>query len=91
LIAKAKIIIRLIIEVEFNELNENIRIDIKIIKIEAKACAIKYLIEVSVVYGLILLIRRGINLIKLISNPSQQRNHDEEEHAIKVPKNSLIK
>jgi hypothetical protein len=34
--------------VEFNEFNENIRIDIKIIKIEAKACAIKYLIEVSV-------------------------------------------
>jgi len=48
LIAKAIKIIGLIREEESIELKKNIVIDIKIIIIEAKAWAIKYLIEVSV-------------------------------------------
>lgn len=48
LIASARRINGLIKEIELVELTENIIIDIKIIKIEAKAWAIKYLIEVSV-------------------------------------------
>ncbi len=48
LIAKAIIIIGFINEIELEELLENKIIEIKIIKIEAKAWAIKYLMEVSV-------------------------------------------
>jgi len=91
LIERANKIRGLIKEIELEEFKENIKIDIKIIKIDAKAWAIKYLIEVSVEYGLILLIRRGINLIKLISSPNQHKNHEDEEHAIKVPINKQIK
>jgi hypothetical protein len=47
LIAKAIRISGLIKEIELAELKENIEIDIKIIKIEARAWAMKYLIEVS--------------------------------------------
>lgn len=48
LIAKARIINELVKDTELIEFAENMEIDIKIIKIEAKAWAIKYLIEVSV-------------------------------------------
>jgi len=58
---------------------------------EAKACGMKYLILASVDEGLILLIRRGIILIRLISRPNQQENHDEEEVAIRVPVIRVIK
>jgi len=51
----------------------------------------KYLILASVDEGLILLIRRGIILIRLISRPNQQENHDEEEVAIRVPVTRVIK
>jgi hypothetical protein len=57
----------------------------KIIIKEAIAWAIKYLIAVSVERGVSLLISRGISLIRLISNPNQQVNHELAEQATMVP------
>lgn len=57
----------------------------KIIIREAIACAKKYLIAVSVERGVNLEIKRGINLIRLISSPSQQVNHELAEQATTVP------
>lgn len=58
---------------------------VKIIIKEAIAWAKKYLIAVSVERGVNLIIKRGINLIKLISSPSQQVNHELAEQATTVP------
>jgi hypothetical protein len=63
----------------------------KIIIKDAIACAIKYLIAVSVERGVNLIIRRGISLIKLISSPSQQVNHELAEHATTVPVTKVVK
>jgi len=49
------------------------------------AWAMKYLMAVSVERGFNLITNRGISLIKLISKPSQQVNHEPEEQAIIVP------
>jgi len=65
--------------------------DGKIIRIEAIACVRKYLIIISVEVGFNLIRSRGIILIKLISSPTHAMNHEEEEHAIKVPENKLRK
>jgi hypothetical protein len=70
---------------EFKEWLKNITKEAKISIIEARAWVIKYLMEASVHWGFILLMRIGINLIKLISNPNQAVNQEEEEHAMKVP------
>lgn len=58
---------------------------------EAKDWAIKYLILDSEEEGLILLIIMGIILIRLISNPNQQENQEEDEEAIRVPEIRVIK
>jgi len=58
---------------------------VKIIIKEAIAWAKKYLIAVSVERGVNLTTNKGISLIKLISKPSQQVNHELAEQAIVVP------
>jgi hypothetical protein len=63
----------------------------KIIIMDAIAWAIKYLIAVSVERGVNLMIKRGIKLIKLISSPIQQVNHELAEQAITVPAISVVK
>jgi len=63
----------------FNDRAENI------IKTDAIAWARKYLMADSVVIGVRLIIRRGIILIILISNPNQQVNQQSAEQAIIVP------
>jgi hypothetical protein len=52
---------------------------------EAIAWAKKYLIVVSIVVGLSLLIKMGINLIRLISRPTQATTQEEAEQARRVP------
>lgn len=73
------------------ELNLKKATEEKIIIIEARAWAIKYLIADSEANGFNWVTRRGIRLIKLISNPNQAVNHEEEEQAINVPKNKVVK
>lgn len=63
----------------------------KMMRTEAKDWAIKYLILDSEEEGLILLIIMGIILIRLISNPNQQENQEEDEEAIRVPEIRVIK
>jgi len=59
---------------------------IHIIKVvDATACTKKYLIEASTERYIILLIRMGAILIKLISSPIQAENQDEEEIVITDP------
>lgn len=58
---------------------------VKIIKIEAIACAIKYLILASEDSEESLLSIRGIILIKLISKPTQQVNHELADTAVIEP------
>jgi len=70
-------------------LAEKIVLTIKII--EAIAWTIKYLIAASVKLNINLLRIRGIILIKLISNPSQQVNHEFADTAIIVPINKKFK
>lgn len=53
--------------------------------IEAMAWTRKYLIVNSRVIEFSLLIRIGVKLIKLISNPTQAKIHEDEEHARIVP------
>jgi len=63
----------------------------KMIIREAIACVRKYLIVVSVLDGFNLLRRSGINLIRLISSPSQAVNQEEEETVKIVPEIKLVK
>jgi len=86
LIARAMEMVVLIIEIELDELFEKISIEEKIKRMDAMAWAMKYLMAVSVDWGFILFTMMGIKLIRLISNPNQQINQEEEEVAIKVPK-----
>jgi len=78
-------IIQLIAEKVIRGLFKVTIIEAKIIKREAIAWAIKYLIVDSVEWGVILKISSGMRLIRLISNPSHAVNQDGEEHAIIVP------
>jgi hypothetical protein len=64
---------------------------IKIITVEAITWTRKYLIAISIELGLILLIRSGRKLIKLISRPIHAINHEEEEIAKIVPVNSPVR
>jgi len=57
---------------------------------EATAWVKKYLIAVSVDLKLRSLKIKGINLIRLISRPIQQRIHELDDTAIKVPKNVVV-
>jgi hypothetical protein len=70
---------------------KNIRREVKMIIREAIAWVRKYLIAASVVGGFNLLRRRGINLIRLISRPSQAVNHEEEDTVKMVPAIKLVK
>lgn len=63
---------------------ENNKVAGKIKKIDARACARKYLIAASVKFGLNLFSIRGIMLIRLISRASQAVNHEFAEIATKV-------
>ena len=63
----------------------------KIKNTEAIACTRKYLMAASVVELFRLLKIKGINLIKLISSPSQQVNQELAETAITVPSTKKIK
>jgi len=70
---------------------KNSRREEKMIIREAIACVRKYLIVVSVLDGFNLLRRSGINLIRLISSPSQAVNQEEEETVKIVPEIKLVK
>ena len=74
-----------LISIKLLELLKKIKDADIIIIIDARAWVIKYLILASEEDGLILLIIRGISLIRLISKPNQHENHEEDEIAIKVP------
>jgi len=58
---------------------------------EAIAWVRKYLMAASVVGGFSLLRRRGINLIRLISSPSQAVNQEEADTVKIVPEIKLAK
>jgi len=64
---------------------------IRIIITEAIAWLRKYLMALSLDFWLDLIIRMGMNLIRLISNPIQARSHEEEEQARKVPEITPLK
>lgn len=85
LIDRAKVVNKLGKNIEFSEFKEKNIAEEKIIKTDAIAWAIKYLIAVSEERGFNWEIIIGISLIKLISNPIQQVNHEEEEQAKRVP------
>lgn len=59
--------------------------------LDAKAWIKKYFKEASEEYRLLIFIIKGINDNKLISNPIQILNHEEEEILIIVPKIKVLK
>lgn len=89
----AKII--LIFEFKFKIIFHSIRKENKIIEnnkiLDAIACVRKYFREASEENKLFSFIVRGIKDNKLISNPIQTLNHEEELTLINVPRNSVNK
>lgn len=59
--------------------------------LDAKACVKKYFNDASEENKLLYFIVRGIKDNKLISNPIQTLNHEEEQILIIVPKNNVKK
>lgn len=90
---EAKII--LILELKFVIIFHSIKKENKIIEnnniLEAKACVKKYFKEASEENKLFNFIVKGIKDNKLISNPIQTLNHDDEQTLIIVPKNNVVK
>lgn len=90
---EAKII--LIFELKFKSIFHSIKKENKIIEnnktLEAKAWVRKYFNDASEENKLFNFIVKGINDNKLISNPIQILNHDDEQILIIVPKNNVDK
>jgi hypothetical protein len=59
--------------------------------LDARACVKKYFKEASEENKLFDFIIKGIKDNKLISNPIQTLNQEDEQILIKVPKNSVVK
>jgi len=85
----ANIISSLLIKIELEKLEMKNIIKEEMIMMEAKACVRKYLIAILVELNLILLIIRGINIIKLISSANQDTSHLLDEIAIIVLNNRM--
>lgn len=89
----AKII--LIFELKFKKVFHSIKKENKIIEnkrvLEAKACVKKYFKDASEENKLFNFIVRGINDKRLISNPIQTLNQEEEQILIVVPRNNVDK
>jgi hypothetical protein len=90
---EAKII--LIFELKFMKVFHSIKNENKIIEnnkvLEARACVKKYFKDASDENKLFNFIVKGIKDNKLISNPIQTLNHEEEQILIIVPKNNVDK
>ncbi len=87
--------ITLILELKFVIIFHSIKKENKMIEnnniLEAKACVKKYFKEASEENKLFNFIVKGIKDNKLISNPIQTLNHDDEQILIIVPKNNVDK
>lgn len=87
--------ITLILELKFVIIFHSIKKENKMIEnnniLEAKACVKKYFKEASEENKLFNFIVKGIKDNKLISNPIQTLNHDDEQTLIIVPKNNVVK